>query len=141
METVDEIVCGCGGKLIWDPSARQYKTTIAHAACALCGCAFELVSKGWPHASFSSTGTIAHGEPITLTTDIIVNGKKHTIAGEWISYEKAVELANTRQGADAIHTVVYWCRRTGDERREGSIHRGVPVKAELGMVVTAVVTA
>jgi hypothetical protein len=91
--------------------------------------------------TFASTGTIAHGVPVTLTTDITINGRKVTIEGEVLSYEKAVELANTRWGKDAPHTVVYWRRCSGDCQNSGLLAPGKPVQMLPGMHVTAVVVS
>lgn len=91
---------------------------------------------------FTSTGTVVDGvRPVVLTTDIMVNGRKHTIAGEVLTYEKAVELANSHWGPNVLHTVVYWVPPSSDTPRQGALTPGKCVKAEPGMRVTAVVVS
>lgn len=88
-----------------------------------------------------ATGSEAAGRSWTTNIDIMVNGRKVTLDGDVLTYEKAVELAAT--GRKAVHSVVYGHRVPFNSlpgERDGMLYPGKSVKATIGMVVTAVVT-
>jgi hypothetical protein len=78
-----------------------------------------------------------------ITVQVIINGREVVLSAEdsrGLTYERVVELADTKWGKEALHTVTYWTRGTNDG---GSLAPGIGkmVVPRVGMVITAVVTA
>ena len=70
-----------------------------------------------------------------MGTEITINGTKHVVGGS-VSYEQLVQLA----GMKGSPSIAYSGPRTGDTRREGTVHIGQSITTQQGMNFTVIHT-
>lgn len=71
---------------------------------------------------------------------IIINGTEKEVPGESMSYQELVDIADSGRSKQALHTVVYSTKRSGDTQRSGCIAPGETLRLEEGIRITALVT-
>ena len=74
--------------------------------------------------------------PMSLPTQIKINGVPHQWGAENITYEDVMKLLG--KDPKRIYSMTYCTRRSGDEQRQGIMHPGSkPVRVEEGMLFDA----
>ncbi len=71
---------------------------------------------------------------------VIINGREVVVVGESMTYQDIVSLADSGRSKDALHSIAYSTKRSGDTERSGCIAPGETLVLEEGMVISAMVT-